>query len=101
MVDYRDPTFKGFLGLYKSTRYHLPEFRSSFRSHNTPFFRSRDEIFNYYHSSLRSAIERTFGVCTTRWRILQNMPNFKLKTQFQINMGLFCPSQLHKENGLN
>ena len=69
LLDFGYPTFKGFLGPYKSTRYHLPEFRSSFRSHNTHFFRSRDETFNYYHSSLRSVIERTFGVYKVRWRI--------------------------------
>ncbi|KAF7820439.1 putative nuclease HARBI1 [Senna tora] len=60
LVDSGYPTFKGFLGPYKNTRYHLPQFRLA------PSFRSRNEIFNYYHSSLRSVIERTFGVCKAR-----------------------------------
>ena len=48
LVDSRYLEFKGFLGLYKNTRYHLLEFRSSFRTQNTAFFRSCDEAFNYY-----------------------------------------------------
>ncbi|XP_061342504.1 uncharacterized protein LOC133288704 [Gastrolobium bilobum] len=54
-----------------------------------PSFRSQNEAFNYYHSSLRSIIERTFGVCKARWRILQNMTNYELKTQFAIIWSAF------------
>ncbi|KAK8647654.1 hypothetical protein V6N13_121383 [Hibiscus sabdariffa] len=41
------PTPIGYIGPYKCERYHLPDFRrsSSFANHN--------EVFNYYHSSLR------------------------------------------------
>ncbi|KAF7819494.1 protein ANTAGONIST OF LIKE HETEROCHROMATIN PROTEIN 1-like [Senna tora] len=83
LVDSRYSTFKGFLGPYKNTRYHLPQFRLA------PAFRSRNEIFNYYHSSLRSVIERTFGVCKARWRILQNMTSYELETQFAIIWACF------------
>ncbi|KHN20619.1 hypothetical protein glysoja_041290, partial [Glycine soja] len=57
LVDFGYPTFMGFLGLYKKTRYHLPQFRIG------PKIRGRVEVFNYYHSSLRSTIERVFGLC--------------------------------------
>ncbi|KAF7827417.1 putative nuclease HARBI1 [Senna tora] len=79
LVDSGYPTFKGFLGPYRNTRYNLLQFRLA-----PPNFRSQNEVVNYHHSSLRSVIERTFGVCKARWRILQNMTNYKLKTQFAI-----------------
>ena len=78
LVDSGYPTFMGFLGPYKKTRYHLPQFRIG------PRIRGRVEVFNYYHSSLRSIIERAFGLCKARWKILGNMPPFALKTQNQI-----------------
>ncbi|KAL4300390.1 hypothetical protein AHAS_Ahas17G0196100 [Arachis hypogaea] len=67
LVDVGYPTFKGFLGPYRHIGYHIPQFRLA------PNFRSNNEKFNYYHSSLRTVIERTFGVCKARWKILQNM----------------------------
>ncbi|KAL5769499.1 hypothetical protein ACOSP7_013653 [Xanthoceras sorbifolium] len=42
------------------------------------------EMFNYIHLSLRSVIERCFGVWKARWRILQNMPNYKFDKQVAI-----------------
>ena len=78
LVDSGYPTFMGFLGPYKKTRYHLPQFRIG------PRIRGRVEVFNYYHSSLRSTIERAFGLCKARWKILGNMSPFALKTQNQI-----------------
>jgi len=66
------------MGPYRNTRYHLPHFRLA------PCFRSRNKIFNHYHFSLRSVVERTVGVCKARWRILQNMTNFKPQTQISI-----------------
>ncbi|RYR14429.1 hypothetical protein Ahy_B04g070984 [Arachis hypogaea] len=47
---------KGYLGPYKGATYHLPEFRRV----NGPS--GYYEIYNYAHSSLRSVIERTFGM---------------------------------------
>ncbi|KAL4328260.1 hypothetical protein AHAS_Ahas13G0182300 [Arachis hypogaea] len=56
LVDAGYPTPKGYIGPYKCERYHLADFRrsSGFTNHN--------EVFNYYHSSLRCTIEMTFGV---------------------------------------
>ncbi|XP_073133725.1 uncharacterized protein [Henckelia pumila] len=84
LVDAGYPTFKGFMGPYKDTRYHLPQFRLA------PKFRSRNEVFNYHHSSLRTIIERTFGVCKARWKVLQNMPTFSMDTQFKIIVACFA-----------
>ncbi|XP_006604141.2 putative nuclease HARBI1 [Glycine soja] len=78
LVDSGYPTFMGFLGLYKKTRYHIPQFRIG------PRIRGRVEVFNYYHSSLRSTIEHAFDLCKARWKILGNMSPFALKTQNQI-----------------
>ncbi|XP_058765965.1 uncharacterized protein LOC131639489 [Vicia villosa] len=87
LVDSGYPSLKGFLASYKNARYYLAHFRLA------PGFRSRNETFNYYHSSLRSVIERTFGVVKARWKVLQEMPNFKLQTQMAIIWACFA---LHK-----
>ncbi|XP_073037105.1 uncharacterized protein [Primulina eburnea] len=84
LVDTGYPTFKGFMVPYKDTRYHLPQFRLA------PKSRSKNEVFNYHHSSLRTVIERTFGVCKARWKVLQNMPTFCLDTQFKIIVECFA-----------
>ncbi|KAK2399592.1 hypothetical protein QL285_049393 [Trifolium repens] len=78
LVDSGYPTLVGYIGPYRCERYHLPEFRrsSGFENHN--------EVFNYYHSSLRCTIERTFGVWKNRFAILRRMPKFKYETQVQI-----------------
>ena len=78
MVDAGYPTPVGYLGPYRRERYHLPEFKRQlgFRNHN--------ETFNYYHSSLRCTIERTFGVWKNRFQILQNMRKFSFQTQVHI-----------------
>ena len=78
LVDAGYPTPVGYLGPYKCERYHLLEFSRStgFNSHN--------EVFNYFHSSLRGTIERTFGVWKNRFAILNRMPKFKYLTQVQI-----------------
>ncbi|KAL5749227.1 hypothetical protein ACOSP7_023830 [Xanthoceras sorbifolium] len=69
---------KGYLAPYKGERYHFPEFRMSGQPTGS------QEIFNYMHSSLRSVIECCFGVWKARWRILQNMPNYKFDKQVAI-----------------
>jgi len=68
----------GFLGPYKKARYHLLQIRIG------PRIRGRVEVFNYYHSSFLSTIERAFGLCKARWKILGNMSPFALKTENQI-----------------
>ncbi|KAK3210945.1 hypothetical protein Dsin_015651 [Dipteronia sinensis] len=78
LVDSGYPNMKGYLAPYKGERYHLQEFRSSGQP------KSSQETFNYVHSSLRSVIERCFGVWKARWRILQHMPNYKFDKQVAI-----------------
>ncbi|KAH1057325.1 hypothetical protein J1N35_035390 [Gossypium stocksii] len=57
LVDSGYPQMAGFLGPYRGERYHLPDFhRGNHRASG------KKEIFNHAHSSLRSVIERTFGV---------------------------------------
>jgi len=46
----------GYVGYYKCEYYHLSDFRRRFG------FINSNEIFNYYHSSLRYTIKRTFEV---------------------------------------
>ncbi|KAL0001299.1 hypothetical protein SO802_015080 [Lithocarpus litseifolius] len=68
----------GFLAPYKWERYHIPEFRPREVLHRP------EERFNYLHSSLRSVIERTFGVWKNKWKILRNIPPFHIRTQGHI-----------------
>ncbi|XP_060200766.1 uncharacterized protein LOC132629037 [Lycium barbarum] len=78
LVDSGYPTMLGYLGPYKGECYHLSDFgrNSSFRNPN--------EIFNFFHSSLRCTIERTFGVWKNRFSILRSMPSFKFHTQVHL-----------------
>ena len=74
MVDAGYPTPMGYLGPYRRERYHLPEFRIK------PAFENDNETFNFYHSSLRCTIERTFGVWKNRFEILHKMRKYKFST---------------------
>ena len=65
----------GFLAPYKGERYHIPDFQRGSQLH------CPEERFNYLNSSLRSVIERTFGVWKNRWKILRCMPAFNICTQ--------------------
>ncbi|XP_040363070.1 putative nuclease HARBI1 [Rosa chinensis] len=78
VVDAGYPQMKGFLGPYKGERYHLPHFRRG----DEPA--GHKEIFNHAHSSLRSVIERTFGVWKKKWSILRDMPSFPYDKQVKI-----------------
>jgi hypothetical protein len=78
LVDAGYPLMKGYLTPYKGEKYHLPDFRRAGRGNGI------EERFNYVHSSLRSAIERTFGVWKNRWRILRQMPSYDIKDQMLI-----------------
>ncbi|XP_048622891.1 uncharacterized protein LOC111200757 isoform X2 [Brassica napus] len=64
LVDAGYPTRTGYLGPYRRVRYHLDQFNRGGPPTNTR------EVFNRRHSSLRSVIERTFGVWKAKWRIL-------------------------------
>ena len=65
----------GFLAPYKGERYHIPNFQRGSQLHRP------NERFNYLHSSLRSVIERTFGVWKNGWKILRCVPGFHIRTQ--------------------
>ena len=76
LVDSGLPIGSSFLPPHKSTRYHAQEFHSSSRR-----ITSKNELYNYRHSSLRMVIERSFGVLKARFPILNSMPTFKLHRQ--------------------
>ncbi|XP_075634759.1 uncharacterized protein LOC142607218 [Castanea sativa] len=78
LVDAGYPLRKGYLPPYKGQRYHLSDFRRAGRGNHI------EERFNYVHSSLRSAIERTFGVWKNKWKILKQMPPYDIKHQRNI-----------------
>ncbi|WVZ83567.1 hypothetical protein U9M48_030699, partial [Paspalum notatum var. saurae] len=70
----------GFLPPYQGTRYHLREFGS-----NRP--RDQRKLFNLRHSSLRVNMETAFGALKNRFRILDNKPFHKYKTQVKLVHG--------------
>ncbi|XP_028120258.1 uncharacterized protein LOC114317700 [Camellia sinensis] len=70
LVDAGYKNQKGFLAPFKGCRYHQEQFHVTGRARNA------NEVFNTVHSSLRSAIERTFGVWKARWGFLHNMPRY-------------------------
>ncbi|KAL3746918.1 hypothetical protein ACJRO7_015799 [Eucalyptus globulus] len=78
LVDAGYPNPTGYLGSYKEVRYHLPEFRGG------PSPTGYREVFNRAHSSLRSTIERAFGVLKQKWGILTHMPSYPYEKQVQI-----------------
>lgn len=69
---------EGYLGPYKGIRYHLPDFQHGGRP------KGLKEIFNRWHSSLRSCIERALGVWKVKWKILQVMPSYPFHIQRDI-----------------
>lgn len=78
LVDAGYPQTVQYVGPYKGVKYHLPDFRRG----QPP--QGYQEIFNKAHSSLRSCIERTFGVWKKRWKILSNMPSYWFSAQRNI-----------------
>jgi hypothetical protein len=68
LVDLGDGYYKGFLPSYRNERYHLDNFRGSQGEPKTV-----QEVFNYRHSSLRSVVERMFGIMKNRFPIMNNM----------------------------
>jgi hypothetical protein len=68
----------GFLPPYRGVRYHLSEFGSS----NRPT--TARELFNPRHSSLRVTVERAIGALKGRFRILDNKPFHRYRTQVRL-----------------
>ena len=77
------PDRQGYLVPYPKTRYHQSQFE-----YEAP--NNAQEAFNRAHSSLRSCIERSFGVLKKRWKILSRMPQFSVHTQIDIIMATFA-----------
>ncbi|CAA7043693.1 unnamed protein product [Microthlaspi erraticum] len=75
LVDSGYANTRGYLAPFRGHRYHLPHFQVG----SPP--RDEEELFNRWHSSLRSVIERTFGVWKKKWRILSEFPRYDLETQ--------------------
>ena len=65
---------KGYLAPYKKSRYHQVEFRDHGRPDNPR------ELFTEAHASLRSVVERTFGVWKSRLKFLNDMPDYDFAT---------------------
>ncbi|GJR75448.1 putative nuclease HARBI1 [Tanacetum coccineum] len=82
LVDKGYPERNGYLVPYSKTRYHESQFQ------NEPPTNMK-EAFNRSHSSLRSYIERSFGILKKRWKILGGMPQFSVKTQIDVIMAAF------------
>ena len=62
------------------------------------------EVFNQAHSSLRSVIERTFGVWKKKWKILKDMPNYAFAKQVKIviaTMALHNYIRKHRKRDLH
>ncbi|KAK8957096.1 hypothetical protein KSP39_PZI000389 [Platanthera zijinensis] len=79
LVDAGYPLQRGYIKPFPDTRYHLPDFARG----NRPV-EGLQEIFNQSHSSLRSVIERTFGVWKKKWAILRDMPSYSFTKQKRI-----------------
>ena len=77
LVDYGYANRRGFLATYRGTNYHLRDQRRLGGDH-------KKDLFNYRHTSLRNAVERTFGIWKSRFRILRGVPHYPLRTQRDI-----------------
>ncbi|XP_039039746.1 protein ALP1-like [Hibiscus syriacus] len=67
----------GIISPYRGVRYHLKEF-SNHRPENAK------ELFNLRHSSLRTTVERVFGILKKRFRVLDAEPFWDFQTQIDI-----------------
>ncbi|OMO71850.1 Harbinger transposase-derived nuclease [Corchorus capsularis] len=80
LVDSGYPQMNGFLGPYRREHYHLP----------------------HAHSSLRSVIERKFGVWKKKWKTLKDIHNYSFKKQVLIvNATMALHNYIRKHAGSN
>ncbi|KAL5563365.1 hypothetical protein UlMin_033112 [Ulmus minor] len=77
LVDSGYANRRGFLAPYRGTNYHLRDRRRLGGDR-------KKELFNYRHASLRNAVERTFGIWKSRFRILRGVSHYPLRTQRDI-----------------
>ena len=68
-------------------RYHLKEF-----SNRPP--KNEQELFNLRHSSLRTTIEREFGILKKRFQVLDAEPFWSFETQVKVVLA-FCVIHNH------
>ena len=86
---------------YRGVRYHLKEQRLASQKYYSPIVlpyyyytnsytrpENAKELFNLRHSSLRNAIERTFGVLKRKFKILRTAPEYSIETQIDIILAL-------------
>ncbi|XP_031474036.1 uncharacterized protein LOC116246345 [Nymphaea colorata] len=74
------PNIHGLLTPYRGHRYHLSEFNASGARRVT----SAEELFNHRHSSLRTTVERAFGLLKGRFPILKAQVSFPYRKQVGI-----------------
>ncbi|KAK9135797.1 hypothetical protein Syun_015127 [Stephania yunnanensis] len=91
LVDKGYPDRRGYLVPYFKTRYHQNQFENVGPN-------NAKEVFNRAHSSLRSCIERSFGVLKKRWKILNVMPQFSVQTQIDIIIAAFALHNYIRKN---
>ena len=85
----------GYMVPYNNTRYHQKQWVDTEPE-------DAKEAFNKVHSSLRSCIERCFGVLKARWKILRQFDDgFSLDTQVDIILSCFALNNyiLHANSG--
>ncbi|KAL5558528.1 hypothetical protein UlMin_034739 [Ulmus minor] len=63
----------GYLAPYRGTNYHL-------RDQRRLGYDRKKEMFNFCHTSLRNAVERTFGIWKSRFRILRGVSQYPIQT---------------------
>ena len=68
--------YKGFLPPHWNELYHQEAFRKSGVIPSNAM-----ELFNYRHSSLRSVVERTFGIWNAQFNIFEDMPPYPIEAQ--------------------
>ncbi|KAL2460913.1 putative harbinger transposase-derived nuclease [Abeliophyllum distichum] len=77
LVEAGFPLVPGFLSPYRRTRYHRRDIEGR-RPQNSK------ELFNFRHSSLRNAVERTVGLLKKRFAYLKHQPFHDISTQAKI-----------------
>lgn len=85
LVDSGYPNKQGFLAPYRSSRNRVVRYHMSQFNYGLPP-KNKEELFNRRHASLRSVIERTFGVWKKKWRILSDFPRYDIDIQKRVIM---------------
>jgi hypothetical protein len=83
-----------FLTPYRGVRYHLKEWAQAGQQPQ-----NEKELYNLRHSSLRNAIERTFGVLKKRFKVLNTPIEYNLKVQVSLVKALCALHNFIKREG--